>query len=324
MDTIVSNQWTQEVPWIDRPGADIGAFLSKANLRTDFDAREKLEFWQRNGFVTFENAVPVSSLDEFETDIEYIRSHSHDHNISIELQGKQTYTRAVSPEKLNDSGVKFNHLHTVSRKAAQLSLVPAVAQFLSLIFESPPAVTQSLTFWRGSQQPIHIDYPFVCRQKRLAYIAASWIPLEDVSEEAGPLEYYPGAHQIAITGFFDWGNGDIVKGAESMQNSMEFAKYLEDRVRSANIKPVIFCPRRGDVLIWHGNMPHRGTPIKDASRTRKSYVTHYTSLQDYPETWKIPQDQWQSRAVQQNGGYSFQFPWTNSKDVLPSWAEWEQ
>ncbi|WFU39440.1 phytanoyl-CoA dioxygenase family protein [Bradyrhizobium sp. CB82] len=320
MKTLPTNQWTQELPWIDRPGANVRAYLSNKKTAAPFDVEQKLLFWQENGFVVFENAVEKSLLDQFEEEIEYIRTHSHDRNISIELQGKQTYTRAVAPDKLNDPGVKFNHLHTVSKYAAQLSLVPAVSQFLQIVFEAPAAVTQSLTFWRGSQQPIHIDYPFVCRQKRLAYIAASWIPLEDISPEAGPLEYYPGAHKIAISGFFNWGNGDIIKGADSMQNSMEFAKYLEERVKAAGIVPVVFCPRKGDVLIWHGNMPHAGTAIKNPELTRKSYVTHYTSLADYPDSWKIPSEQWDHRSIHCNGGYAFQYPWTDEKDALPSWT----
>ncbi|GLH76738.1 hypothetical protein SSBR45G_16460 [Bradyrhizobium sp. SSBR45G] len=314
------NQWTKEVPWIDRPDADVDSFLRENKVEANFDIREKLLFWQQNGFVIFENAVDSALLDDFEAEIDFIRSNSHDRNISIELQGKQTYTRAVPAEKLNDPGVKFNHLHTVSRKAAEVSLALPVSQFLGIVFESPATVTQSLTFWRGSQQPLHIDYPFVNRQKRLAYVAASWIPLEDISPDSGPLEYYPGAHKIAISGFFDWGNGDIVKGAEAMQNSMEFAKFLEDRVVSAGIRPVVFCPKRGDILVWHGNLPHSGTRIKDPTLTRKSYVTHYTSLADYPDTWKIPEEQWARRAVALNKGYAFQFPWTNMADTLPSWS----
>ncbi|MFK7883711.1 MAG: phytanoyl-CoA dioxygenase family protein [Phycisphaerales bacterium] len=77
--------------------------------------------------------------------------------------------------------------------AAHLSLSKAVTGFLTHIFQSPPCVLQSLLFHKGSQQPIHLDYPYVRTQTDLSRMAASWIPLEDVHEDSGPLAYYCGS-----------------------------------------------------------------------------------------------------------------------------------
>ena len=33
--------------------------------------------------------------------------------------------------------------------------------------------------------------------------------------------------------------------------------------------------KKGDVFIWHANLIHGGSPIKDHSLTRKSMVIHY-------------------------------------------------
>jgi ectoine hydroxylase-related dioxygenase (phytanoyl-CoA dioxygenase family) len=60
---------------------------------------------------------------------------------------------------------------------------------------------QSLTFYKGSQQSIHVDYPYVRCQTQLAKLAASWIPLEDIHPESGPLVYYPGSHKTEISDF---------------------------------------------------------------------------------------------------------------------------
>ena len=71
----------------------------------------------------------------------------------------------------------------------------------------PPVVMQSLTFQKGSEQPVQVDSPYVRCQAKLAHLAANWISLEHVSPQSGPLAYYPGSHRVEISGFFDWGVG---------------------------------------------------------------------------------------------------------------------
>jgi ectoine hydroxylase-related dioxygenase (phytanoyl-CoA dioxygenase family) len=71
------------------------------------------------------------------------------------------------------------------------------------VFGDPPVALQSLTFFKGSQQSVHIDYPYVRIQKEIAKLAASWIPLEDVYRDSGPLAYCPVSYKIAISAFYD-------------------------------------------------------------------------------------------------------------------------
>jgi ectoine hydroxylase-related dioxygenase (phytanoyl-CoA dioxygenase family) len=175
-------------------------------------------------------------------------------------------------------------------------------------------VLQSLTFYRGSQQPAHIDYPYVRCQTRLAHLAASWIPLEDIHEDSGPLAYYPGSHRTEISGFYDWGRGSILLEPDSERSPMDFAEHLWSKMRASAIAPKIFLPKRGDVLIWHGNLVHEGTAIRDPTRTRKSYVTHYTSLHGYPDAHRRPD----GKGVCANGGFAYDYPWLLNQRRLPS------
>lgn len=177
---------------------------------------------------------------------------------------------------------------------------------------------QSLTFTKGSQQPIHIDYPYVRTQTKLAHLAASWIPLEDVHADSGPLAYYPGSHKIDASGFFDWGNGSILLEPDSTRSPMDFAHFLWDRMAAQGIKPEIFSPKKGDLLIWHGNLAHEGTKILSPDRTRKSYVTHYTSLEAYPPPHMHKNALETGASVTENGGYSFDLPWLKNTLKLPS------
>jgi len=215
--------------------------------------------------------------------------------------------------------LKFCNIQTVSRAAARLSLTRCVTSFLSHIFTDAPCVLQSLLFNRGSQQPLHLDYAFVRTQRHLARMAASWIPLEDIHADAGPLAYYCGSQRPEILPFFDWGDGNIIMDESARRQPMEFSTYLYAQMARLGIKPKIFLPKRGDVLIWHAYLAHEGTAIGNPSLTRKSYVTHYTALDSYPPLHMRPNAIAEGHCLHENGGYVFDFPWVKTIHRLPSW-----
>lgn len=307
------------MPWIDYPNADIDGYVASLQSLPSYDLREKLKQWKQNGVVIFESAVSDLDISGYLADIDLLKHDFSNYKIEIEVRGKQLSSKDLEafPEDL--TGVKLNHMHCFSRHAARLSLTPHIVDFLSHVFREPAAVCQSLTFWRGSEQPIHIDYPYVRQQKHLSYLAASWIPLEDVHPDSGPLGYYPGAHNIDKSGFFDWGNGSIIQDASSIRSPIEFAHYLQSRMTELGIQRQEFCPKRGDVLLWHGNLPHEGTAVKDKSRTRKSLVTHYTSEPALPDWMRNHDSTGKPIGVFENGGYCYRWRWFDEVPAFPSW-----
>jgi phytanoyl-CoA hydroxylase len=68
-----------------------------------------------------------------------------------------------------------------------------------------------------------------------------------------------------------------------------------------------FLPRR-DVLVWHGRVLHEGTRVNDKARTRRSYVSHYTSLGAYPKDHMLPDALRAGAYTMLNGGYVFDHP----------------
>jgi len=315
MKLITKNDWMSSRAWIDLDNADIQRYLAKVSDNLDYDLEQKLRDWQTRGVVIFERVVDRSLIDALLNDVEYLRRNHRDFELSAEIKGTQKDIATFTDEELDSDGVKFNSIHSISRAAGRLSLTATVTEFLRHVFGSPACALQSLTFYRGSQQPAHVDYPYVRCQTQLAHLAASWIPLEDIDPDAGPLAYYPGSHRPDISGFFDWGRGSILLEQDSVRTPIEFSRYLEGRVESAGIEPVVFLPKRGDVLIWHGNLIHEGTPINNPALTRKSYVTHYTSLSAYPKEHRRDD----GRGLALNGGYAYDYPWLNAaRKRLPS------
>ena len=315
MKLITQKDWMSSRTWIDLDNADIQRYLARVSDSVGYDLERKLRDWQTRGVVIFEGVVDRSLIDALLSDVEYLRRNHRDFELSAEIKGVQKDIATFTDEELDSDGVKFNSIHSISRAAGRLSLTAAVTEFLGHVFGSPACALQSLTFYRGSQQPAHVDYPYVRCQTKLAHLAASWIPLEDIHPDAGPLAYYPGSHHPDVSGFFDWGHGSILLEPDSVKTPIELSRYLEDRVKEAAISPQIFLPKRGDVLIWHGNLIHEGTAIKDPALTRKSYVTHYTSLDAYPKEHR--RDDGGGLAL--NGGYAYDYPWlATERNQLPS------
>jgi phytanoyl-CoA hydroxylase len=311
--------WTRNIPWIDHPEADVSRYVASLTQLPDYDLHEKLCQWRDHGFVIFEKAVSDKLIDEYLHDVDHLIQSYDQYEIPIEIRGSQLSSRDVDSFPTDMTGVKLNQMQCFSRAASRLSLTSRVQDFLSHVFQGPASVCQSLTFWRGSEQAIHIDYPYVCQQTKLGYLAASWIPLEDVHADAGPLAYYPGGHKIEKSGFFDWGDGSIIYKDQSRQTPTEFATYLYQRMDMAGITRKEFFPKRGDVLIWHGNLPHEGTAVRDPRLTRKSYVTHYTAEATLPDWMRNFDESGNPVGVFENGGFSYRYRWFDEKACLPSW-----
>jgi phytanoyl-CoA hydroxylase len=318
--TVISRaHWEQNRPWIDDCASDIGKYIARAAKTCNFDLSQKLHEWRERGIVIFENVVAPELIDRYLADLEHLVSHHTKYDLTVEHAAKRKPINQYVRAELDLDHIKLNNVHTISEAACRLSLTQEICEFINHIFEGPACLLQSLTFIKGSQQPAHIDYPYVRSQTKLAHLVASWIPLEDVNPRSGPLAYYPGSHKIEASGFFDWGNGSVLLEPDSVRTPMEFAHHLWARMKQVGIDPVVYCPKKGDVLIWHGNLVHQGIPIQEPGLTRRSYISHYTCLDGYPPTFKT-KDAFESSAYfTQHGGYVFDFPWAINGPKLPSW-----
>lgn len=316
---IDSKAWNDFLPWIDRPDADIGQYIRQLPASERDFAEHYLTAWQRDGVVVFEKAVPPQLIDALLSDVDYLVRHHKDFELAVEVQGQQLpKISEVSQEDLRKPGTKFNSIHQISRAAVGISLNKTVMRFMRHVFQDAPTVLQSLTFFRGSQQPVHLDYPYVRTQTKIAHLTASWTALEDISPDAGALAYWPGAHRTGLIDLFDWGQGSIVLEPDSIRNPVEFSEYLQAKLEKTGIPKKAFTPRRGDVLVWHALMPHEGTAIRNPDLTRKSYVTHFTSKGAYPGYFMKPNALAEGHYTESNGGYYFTYGWLNDPKQLPS------
>ncbi len=244
----------------------------------ELDARR--EDFDRDGFVLMERFVDPESCDRVVADAEAIYARN-----GIE-QEQVDRTMNVHRESAAARGVLDGR--------PLLRLVGALLGGRAVLF-------QSIYFNWGSQQHPHSDYMFMTTEPAMS-LCGVWIACEDVSEDAGPLVYYPGSHRIPNEGIprryatEEPGiRAEISADEEALRRryavQMEGAKQslatcmfyerwtadLDAALADGGFEPKTFLPRKGDLIVWHANLVHGGVPITRPDRTRRSLVAHYVT-----------------------------------------------
>jgi hypothetical protein len=65
---------------------------------------------------------------------------------------------------------------------------------------------------------------------------------------------------------------------ESLLTCYFYDQWLDEiyaALEAGKFQKQTFMVNKGDVLIWHANLVHGGSPVKNKNRTRKSLVAHY-------------------------------------------------
>jgi phytanoyl-CoA hydroxylase len=250
-----------------------------------------LRKWHCCGYAILEGAVSAATLDRMQEEIDYIRAHHRDFEMFIDGTAKHYRKRRLAelePEELQDVGLKLCDLHRLSPAAAAIAMNPVITRFLRHVFGAAPALLQSLAFNKSSEQAIHQDFSYVFRQRDVAQLAASWVALEDIHRDAGPLQYFTKSHLLEPGDFFNWGEGSVHVYDPEKASGLggAYLAHLQRQVAEKKWASEVFLPRKGDVLMWHGVLLHGGTEMRNPNLTRRSYVCHYTSLEShqlYPE-----------------------------------------
>ena len=169
-------------------------------------------------------------------------------------------------------GMRVQDAWTFDADVHALAVNPRIIKILSDIFGRKAWPFQTLDFPVGSQQHYHSDsVHFSSIPER--FMCGVWVALEDVSEGAGPLEYYPGSHKWPIV--YNDQIGVRVTQSKKQTTQEMYHDVWEALVEKTGVAPQLFFPRKGDALIWAANLLHGGSYQRDLNATRWSQVTHY-------------------------------------------------
>lgn len=245
---------TDNMPWLDQPGA-MSALEAHPRFQA-FDAtlQEKIRGFVREGYLILEQFFPETETGALNAEVDALLS-----------GGRVGY---------NYTGRKiFNLFENSALARDRFFRNPELLELLSFLLGRQVIPFQSLNFTQGSEQRAHSDSIHMTTEPP-GYLIATWIALEDIQAGSGELLYYPGSHRLpyVMTPDYDSGNTRYTIGAES---NRRYEDHIERLVAHHGLKPASFLPRRGDVLIWHANLLHGGSPIARPDATRRSMVCHY-------------------------------------------------
>ena len=255
-----------------------------------------LKSWKEDGYIVIRNFFNPTDVDHINHLVDHLwvtrTSDSNKLIIDTHLntdQHQRMLFRNVTKE-VRASPYKLNDLYLEHEEIRNVVLNMELTRIIGLLLKGTPLVINTLNFEFGSQQDDHVD-TFYMPPKKTNCMLATWIALESITLESGPIRYYPKSHRIPP---FLFSNGKTNAVSSELP---EFYSYIQKEMQERNIKAETFTAEAGDLFIWHAQLLHGGTPITDPNKTRKSLVTHYFRKAEYRHLF------WRLKKAHKNGYY---------------------
>ncbi len=262
--------------WLDQPDAHERIDDRLARDLVSADEAAGLHGFVDDGYLKFHLAIDDAFCRGFDSEVSRIwEERPPDLAVSL-FDGPTAFSDYDG--RVRNIGYRIPDLHSHSAHARDLYLHPTMFRMMELIYGEPAVAFQSLYFEYGSGQALHRDPMFVVT-KPVSHLLASWVALEDVDPDSGPLAYVPGSHRWP---WFEFEPGTVVCGPKvTKERREEFDVWKRSMMRERGVEAMPFTGRRGDAFIWHGGLLHGGIPVHDRTLTRKSFVVHYSTAAHY-------------------------------------------
>jgi ectoine hydroxylase-related dioxygenase (phytanoyl-CoA dioxygenase family) len=255
-----------------------------------------LESWDRDGVLIlrgFFNSDRLAAIDQCIESLWRDRAELRPPiSIDVHINSADSARTLLSktPDSAKQQPYKINDLYLDYPSIRLLALDPALCKVLDALLNGTPMLFNSLNFEYGSQQADHRDTLFMPPRVPNKMVV-SWIALEPAGMHNGALRYYPGSHKIPPY-YFSHGKQNAIDSEIPL-----FREYMKTEMNRRDIKAVIFNAKPGDVLIWHSELLHGGSEVKEPLTSRRSVVAHYYRRKEYYHRF------WQVKKMHENGFY---------------------
>jgi len=235
-------------------------------LRLDAMVKARALEVVENGYTVIPEAVPPHACADMIARFRRFERQYHD----------------VFQENRDDLGhyPRIVNLHNVMPDLIRLfTRNPLLLATLDALFGAPASLYTSLFYEVGSQQPLHRDTPVFSTRPEYLYFGTT-VYLEVADDENGCLEVLERGHllpepdreALALRRF-----GALTNIPSFDQDAWnEYQDTVVGEGRSKGLPTRRLHVNAGDTVIWHPQLPHGGSPIRDTSRTRFSLVMHVT------------------------------------------------
>ncbi len=239
----------QLLPWLDRSDVD-ETKLSPEQLS-----------WRRDGVVVLRNFFPPHLTDA------YVARRAALANASG--------WRSPTP-----------YQHVPEMRA--LALYPPLMELQKQLLGEDMLLHLALTGWISTERNWHQD-DYLNPSEVLTWYTAVWMALDTIDPDCGPFEYIPGSHRWPlmsgerVRALMTQEERDRREGPHGVNHWATYserfvAPAIDAEIRARDMAPVQFLGGKGDVLIWHSRLMHRGTAPRRPNLERRSLITHYSGV----------------------------------------------
>jgi ectoine hydroxylase-related dioxygenase (phytanoyl-CoA dioxygenase family) len=232
------------------------------------------EYWRKYGYLVIENFIPHDLIDRYCE--RFIRD-----TLNVGKIGYFSPTPYLEVEEIKD-----------------LCLYPPLLEKMQELIGHEVAMHLNLTNWKSTQRNWHQD-DYLNPVGVNAHYAGVWFALDYIHPSAGPFEFVPGSHR------WDVCRREKVLSAlpPEVRHDPDWPWHAEkilnplydEEIARKGTKPVTWCGKKGDVLIWHAWLLHRGSYPKDPELLRPAIITHYSSVKHRPDMPYIAEHHYHAR-----------------------------
>jgi len=276
------NESEEDMPWYDRKDAhaciDVREGLSDAEVHA-------LRKWVDDGYFVVKQAVSPKLVDEMVGDLEslWLANRPFEDLQIEEVRLDPNMPPGISHSDLlgleqekrldlrDHSTWRVHGFNRFSGAAQAIYESEPIKNWCSLVFAQEAFPQYTINFMYGSRQDLHQD-TCVFHVHPKNYLIGVWLACEDIHADSGPLIYYPGSHKEPLYPKFDNYPQTNLRTCAPSETTVYY-DWLKNLSKKYNKEQ--FIARKGDILLWHGQLIHGGDAVVNPELTRKSYVCHY-------------------------------------------------
>jgi len=201
----------------------------------------------------------------------------------------ETWQRHNQVEAQRPGGYPYGTPYVDVPSLEAIACCTQIRDVLAELIGEPMGVHLNLTGWISTDRNWHQD-GYLNPDAVIDHYAAVWIALEDIAPDSGPFQYVPGSHRWPVI------RQERMLAAlkPEQRDDPAWPKYTEEilsplfesKFQDEGLEPVTFLPCRGDVLIWHSRLAHRGSLADVPGKQRRALICHYSGVHhrvDMPE-----------------------------------------
>ncbi len=228
--------------------------LDRKDPGADIELTPDARFWRENGYLLLPRFLPENLVDA------YCETYRAAGVVPGGWRGPQTYVQIPQMRDL----------------CCHVPLVQKIEE----VIPTPMAVNLALTGWQSTTRTWHQD-DYLNPPYINGWYVAVWMALADIDPDCGVFEFVPGSHRWPLM------RGEKIRAMlpPDKQDGMwprhgeEMVTPLFDAKIAAERLPIKkFLAKKGDVLIWHARLAHRGSLPKVPGMLRPALIAHYSSI----------------------------------------------